>query len=124
MASAAGTTPQPGWVSDAACESSVSSACAAMPLASAAPTALVTMRLPTTPDSRAPPSVRAKEIAFRPGSRRDPETIAAIVSSTWCLVFSSTGAGSGLRSAPAIWALNCRMTGETESRFTASDCRR
>ena len=36
IASAAGTMAQPGCDSEAACESSVSSACASMPLASAA----------------------------------------------------------------------------------------
>jgi len=35
-ASAAGTTEQPGWERDSLCESSVSSACAMTPLASAA----------------------------------------------------------------------------------------
>jgi hypothetical protein len=38
--------------------------------------------------------------------------MAAIVSSTWCLVFSATAAGSGLRSADAMYALTCCITGE------------
>jgi hypothetical protein len=63
--------------------------------------------------------VRTKEIAFLPGGRREPDSIAASVSSTWCLVFSSTAAGSGRRSAAAMYALSCRITGETAARLTA-----
>ena len=94
--------PQPGCVSEGACESSVSSACADMPLASAALTAVVTMRVPMTHASFVPPSVFTNEIAFRPGSSREPDTIAAIVSSTWCLVFSTTAGGSAFFPA---WAM-------------------
>ncbi len=112
MASAAATTPQPGCVWEAEWESSVSSACASMPFASAAFAAAVTMRLPTTPASFAPPRVLANEIAFFPGASREPDTIAAIVSSRWCLVFSATGGGSGRRKAPAMYALKRCMTGE------------
>ena len=49
--------PQPGCMTEGACESSVSSACAHMPLASAALAALVTNRLPMTHASFVPPSV-------------------------------------------------------------------
>ena len=82
MASAAGTIPQPGCVRDGACESSVSSACASIPFACAALMALVTMREPITVASAVPPCVLMYEIACSPGSNRDPETMAAIVSST------------------------------------------
>ena len=74
--------PQPGCMTEGACESSVSSACAHMPLASAALIAVVTMRLPMTQASFVPPSVLTKEMPFFPGNRREPETIAAMVSST------------------------------------------
>ena len=73
--------PQPGCVCDGACESSVSSAWASMPFASAALAAAVTIGLPITLASRTPPSVFTYAMAFFPGARRDPETIAAIVSS-------------------------------------------
>ena len=53
------------------------------------------------------------EIACSPGSRREPDTIAAIVSSTWCLVFSATAGGSGfLRRLRDVGASRC-ITGET-----------
>jgi hypothetical protein len=94
--------PQPGCVSDGACESSVSSAWPSMPFACAALTALVTIREPITVASGVPPWVLMNEIAFSPGSRRDPDTMAAIVSSTWCLVFSFTGFGSGFLPALAM----------------------
>jgi hypothetical protein len=55
MASAAGTTALPGSVNEGACESSVSSASASMPPASAALTALVVTLLPTTSASGVPP---------------------------------------------------------------------
>src|SRR5712692_2538087 len=112
MASAAATTPQPGCVWDAEWESSVSSACASMPFASAAFAAAVTIRLPTTQASLAPPRVLVNAIAFFPGGSREPESIAARVSSRWCLVFSETAGGSGLRKAPAMYALKRCMTGE------------
>src|SRR5216117_1611690 len=83
-----------------------------MPFASAALAAVVTMRLPVTQASLAPPSERTKEIAFFPGASREPDSIAAIVSSRWCLVFSATGGGSGRRKAPAMYALKRCMTGE------------
>jgi hypothetical protein len=57
--------------------------------------AVVTKREPITCASAVPPCVLMYEIAFSPGSSFEPETIAAIVSSTWCLVFSATGFGSG-----------------------------
>src|SRR6266571_4874121 len=99
LAHAAETLPQPGCVCEGECQSSVSSAWASMPLASAAFAAAVTTLLPITQASLAPPSVLAKEIAFLPGGSREPDTIAAMVSSTWCLVFSSTAGGNGLRGA-------------------------
>src|SRR5260221_5715610 len=105
--------PQPGWVCEGECESSVSSAWASMPLASAAFAAEVTTRLPSTHASFTPPSDRANEIAFFPGRSRDPESIAATVSSRWCLVFSATASGSGLRKAPAMYAERRCITGET-----------
>ena len=94
--------PQPGCVSEGACESSVSSACASMPLASAAFSALVMILLPAMQASLVPPRVRAKEMAFLPGGSREPETIAAMVSSTWCLVFSATAGGRRFFGAWAI----------------------
>ena len=101
IASAAGTMPQPGWVSDGACESSVSSACASMPLASAAFTAVVTMLLPITQRFLdAAERLRRKRSLFCPAARREPETIAAIVSRMWCLVFSTTACGKRLVAAP------------------------
>ena len=57
QATPSATTPQPGWVCERECESSVSSAWASMPLASAALTAVVTMLLPITHDSLTPPRV-------------------------------------------------------------------
>ena len=74
--------PQPGWVSDGACESSVSSAWASMPFASAALTASVTSFEPTTVASLAPPNDLTYEIAILPGKSFAPDTIAAMVSST------------------------------------------
>src|SRR5882724_10386545 len=67
-------------------------------------------RLPTTKASFVPPEVLANEIARTSGGTkeafvvgsREPDTIAASVSSRWCLVFSSTAGGSGRRSAPAM----------------------
>jgi hypothetical protein len=59
IASAAGTTAQPGCVREGACESSVSSACASMPFASAAFTAEVRSRVPTIEASGAPPCASA-----------------------------------------------------------------
>jgi hypothetical protein len=53
-----------------------------MPLASAALTALVTHLDPTTVASGTPPNVFTWEITIRPGGSLDPDTIAAIVSST------------------------------------------
>ena len=50
-----GTTPQPGWVSEGACESSVSSACASMPLANAALLAVVSRSVVITWASGVPP---------------------------------------------------------------------
>jgi hypothetical protein len=41
-------------------------------------------------------------MALVPGSSREPETIAALVSSRWCLVFSATCLGSGFFAASAI----------------------
>ena len=58
MASAAGTTPQPGWLKLSGWESSVSSAWAAIPPASAALTAVVTTSLPGTEASAVPPWAR------------------------------------------------------------------
>ena len=81
MASAAATTPQPGCVCEGECESSVSSAWPSMPFASAALAAAVTVRLPTTEASFVPPSVVANETAFFPGGSREPDSIAASVSS-------------------------------------------
>ncbi len=81
MANAAATTPQPGCVCEGECESSVSSAWPSMPFASAAWAAAVTMRLPATQASLGPPCVFANEIAFFPGGSREPESIAARVSS-------------------------------------------
>jgi hypothetical protein len=59
IASAAGTIAQPGCDSEGACESSVSSACASMPLICAACSALVTMSDPITSACGLPPSVFA-----------------------------------------------------------------
>src|SRR2546430_13354370 len=81
MANAAATTPQPGCVCEGECESSVSSAWPSMPFASAALTAAVTMRLPATQASFAPPRVFANEIAFFPGGRGESDSIAARVRS-------------------------------------------
>ena len=64
-----------------------------MPLASAACSAVVTNLLPMTTDCLAPPSVLMYEIAARPGGRREPEIMAAMVSSIWCLVRSTTSLG-------------------------------
>ena len=80
--------------------------------ANAAFAAAVTMRLPATQASLTPPSVPTNSIAFLPGASREPESMAAMVSSTWCLVFSATGGGSGRRSADAMYRLSSRITGE------------
>src|SRR2546422_10975203 len=95
MANAAATTPQPGWVCEGECESSVSSAWPSMPFASAALTAAVTTRLPTTQASFAPARAFANEIAFFPGGRREPERIAERVTRRGCFGISSTPDGDG-----------------------------
>jgi len=60
--------------------------------------------LPTTKKaSFVPPEVFRERDRLFSGGSREPETIAAIVSSRWCLVFSSTAGGSGRRSAPAMY---------------------
>src|SRR5262245_5652519 len=84
-----------------------------MPLASAALTAEANTRLPITHASLTPPCERAKPIASLPGRSRDPDTIAARVSSRWCLVFSATAGGRGLRSARAMYSLRRCITGDT-----------
>ena len=81
IASAAGTALAPGWVIEARWESSVSSACANTPFASAALSAVVTIFVPATEASLVPPSVFTCVIAHLPGRRREPDTIAASVSS-------------------------------------------
>src|SRR5258705_2949356 len=52
-------------------------------------------------------------MAFSPGGKREPETIAASVSSTWCLPFSATSFGKALLSAPAIYVLTRVINGDT-----------
>ena len=99
-ASAAGTIWHPGCVSEGACESSVSSECASIPLASAALMAVVATLDPTTVLSGGPPWSRANATASFPGFNCAPVAIAASVSSKWCFVFSSTSAGSSRASAP------------------------
>ena len=73
-----------------------------MPFAMAALIAVVTTFDPMTAASGVPPWERTKLMAASPGLSRDPVTIAAMVSRTWCLVFSPTAAGSGQSRAPAI----------------------
>ena len=57
---------------------------------------------PITVDCLVPPRVLMYEMAARPGGKREPETIAAMVSSVWCLVRSNTGLGSGFLPACAM----------------------
>ena len=83
-----------------------------MPLANAALAADVRTRLPKTVASLLPPSVLVYEMACWPGNNREPDTMAAMVSSRCCLVFSATAAGNGLRNAPAIYPLNFCISGE------------
>src|SRR5690606_22349313 len=105
--------PHPGWVCDAAWESSVSSACASMPLASAATSTLVTMSVPTTVASGTADRLRAYCTAFRPGRSLVPDTMAASVSSRWCFVFSATASGNARRRAPAMYSARRQTTGVT-----------
>jgi hypothetical protein len=84
-----------------------------MPLASAAFTAVVTIRLPTTVACRRPPCARAYAIARLPGSSREPDTMAASVSRRWHFAFSATSSGTGRASAAAMYSLSSRVIGET-----------
>src|SRR5712691_6792081 len=52
-------------------------------------------------------------MAFSPGGKREPETIAASVSSTWCLPFSATSFGKVLLSAAEIYVLTAVISGDT-----------
>jgi hypothetical protein len=92
VASAAGTTAQPGCERDALCESSVSSEWAIMPLTSAASGALQ-VSVDAITVARPPPACDlAYPAAAWPGASCEPETIAASVSSRWCFVCSSAAA--------------------------------
>src|SRR5690606_35981249 len=78
----------------------------------AALTAVVTIRLPTTVACRRPPWLRTYAIARRPGSRREPDTVAASVSRRWHFARSATSPGNGRASAVAMYALSSRVIGE------------
>lgn len=64
--------------------------------------AVVTTSDATTSASGVPPWARANWTAKTPGLSLEPETMAAMVSRIWCLVFSTTSGGSGRSSATAI----------------------
>ena len=72
------------------------------PLPMAALMAVVTTSEPMSCASGVPPWARRKAMASSPGLRREPETMAAMVSRMWCFVFSATSGGRGRRSASAM----------------------
>src|SRR5580658_9672853 len=95
VAKADGTTEAPGWDSEGAWESSVSSECASIALAKAASIAPQTTSDAATVAVFSAEWARAKLIAKRPGARSEPETMAANVSRTCRLVCSSASSGRG-----------------------------
>jgi hypothetical protein len=103
IARAAGTTAQPGCVPDAAWESSVSSAWAEVPLASAASVAEVSSELPTTCATGGPPSLLTYRRMTSPGFSREPEIMAAKVSRTCCLARPTTSSVSDRVEAAAMY---------------------
>jgi hypothetical protein len=92
----------PGWVREGGCVSSVSSAWQHMPLAIAALGADVTIRLPMTLASGLPPCAFIYFSARLPGSKREPEIIAAKASTRWTCARSFTSCGKGLLMASAM----------------------
>src|SRR5580704_13048012 len=111
VAKADGTTEAPGWDSEGAWESSVSSECASIALAKAASIAPQTTSDAATVAVFSAEWARAKLIAKRPGARSAPETMAAKVSRMCCLVFSRASCGSGPVPASVIYELRRFITG-------------
>jgi hypothetical protein len=69
-----------------------------------------------------PPSCVTYAMAFTPGGRRDPDTIAANVSIRCCFVASRAVAGNGCSAARTMYSETVVMTGEMAplAGFTAS----
>ena len=82
----------PGCDCDAEWESSVSSAWASTPLASAASIGAATRLEPATVAVPCPLNPRAYRSAACPGGSSEPEIIAAKVSTMWCFACSTTSA--------------------------------
>src|SRR5262245_14293431 len=109
-ASAAGTTAHPGCDCENECETSVSSAWAITPLASAASAGPAVGMEPVIVATPVPLCALAYRIAAWPGGSSDPEIIAANVSAMWCIAYSTTSAGSSRVAAPLIYVLSAFMT--------------
>jgi hypothetical protein len=92
-ARAPGTTAHPGCDCEGECESSVSSAWASTPFASAASIAPHESFEATTADIGLPPYASTNWSDRWPGSNFEPEIIAAKVSRICCFVFSATSSG-------------------------------
>src|SRR5215510_10840959 len=98
---------QPGW--SWLLESSVSSACADIPLAKAAMTGVVVTFEPRMRHCSLPPRSRACCRPSLPGLRVDPDTIAASVSNKWLLPFWITSGGNAARRAASIYSTSESM---------------
>src|SRR5690242_5348213 len=119
-ASAAGTAAQPGCDCDGGCVSSVSSACARMPLASAASIGPHRIEEPATVQIGLPLYAPTNSIANLPGGSSDPEIMAASVSRIMNFVFSTTGSGSVRIAAPAMNVLSVVITSLTSAASATS----
>ena len=102
-ASAAGTTAHPGCALVTGSKSSVSSAWANMPLASAALIAEVRRPLAQTAASGVPPCCRTNRTAISPGLRRAPEIMAPSVSRMRSPVCRAASGGSARPRAAAMY---------------------
>jgi hypothetical protein len=119
-ASAAGIAAQPGCDCDGGWVSSVSSACARIPLASAASIGPQRTDAPATVQIALPLYARTNWIANLPGGSSEPEIMAARVSRIMNFVFSTTGSGSGRVAAPAMNVLSVVMTSLTSAASATS----
>ena len=68
--------------------------------------------VPITVACGLPPRLSTYFAAIRPALSREPETIAAMVSSVCSLVFSTTSAGMSRLSAPATYSVSATVTGD------------
>src|SRR5215471_9353294 len=59
-------------------------------------------------------------MALRPGTKSEPETMAAIVSRMWCLVSSNGSSGKARPAASAIYVLSVSITELTWSEANAA----